>query len=123
MRPTLDRDHRESLSSSGAIYQLIRQLKGGSQTAQVMAASALTQIARMSPELRIQVVQHLVGQLSATDPNVRQRAGTALRDMNTKSDAAGGSAMDDAKVQREAAMAGGVAPLVELLARPPLPAG
>ena len=112
---SLDRDHRESLSSSGAIYQLIRQLKGGSQTAQVMAASALTQIARMSPELRIQVVQHLVGQLSATDPNVRQRAGTALRDMNTKSDAAGGSAMDDAKAQREAAMAGGVAPLVELL--------
>ncbi|KOO32623.1 hypothetical protein Ctob_013926 [Chrysochromulina tobinii] len=112
---SLDRDHREALSSSGAIYQLIRQLKGGSPTAQVMAASALTQIARMSPELRIQVVQHLVGQLSATDPNVRQRAGTALREMNTKSDAAGGSAMDDAKVQREAAMAGGVAPLVELL--------
>ena len=107
-----DRDNREALSSANACYQLIRQLRGGTDKAQGMAAVALTQLARMSTELRIQVVQSLVGLLSSADGDVRRRAGNALRDMNTKVE---GSGNEDTKGQREAAMAGGVAPLVELL--------
>lgn len=108
---SLERDNREALSSAGSITQLVRQLKGGSETAQTMAASALPQIARMSPELRIQVVQQLVNLLSSDQEDVRRRAGNTLRDMTVRQ---GGDPSSDAH-QRAAAMAGGVAPLVALL--------
>ena len=106
---SLDRDNRDALSRTGAIMQLVRQLKSGSEKAQNMASNALSQIARMSPDLRIQVTQQLVTLLGNSNADVRQRAGVALRDNN------GGDGGEDKKNQREAAMAGGVAPLVELL--------
>ena len=61
--------------------------------------------------LRIQVVQNLVSLLGSSDSDVRQRAGITLREMNTKGEGGG----EDTKAQKEAAMAGGVAPLVALL--------
>ena len=105
----LERDYREALTGSGAITQLVRQLKGGSECAQAMAASALSMIARMSPELRIQATTQLVSLLSSSSPDVRQRAGNTLRDMTA------GKGGEDTATQRAAAMAGGVAPLVSLL--------
>ena len=108
---TLERDYKDAIARTQAITQLVRQLKGGTEVTQHMASQALTQIARMSPELRIQVTQQLVTLLGDPDADVRQRAGTALRE-NSSSDANG---TEDAKLQKEAVMAGGVAPLVELL--------
>ena len=105
---SLERDYRDALSRAGAIIQLTRQLKSGSEKAQGLASSSLTQIARMSPELRVQVTQQLVTLLSSSNADVRQRAGNALRDNS----ADGG---DDSKNQREAVMSGGVGPLVDLL--------
>ena len=105
---SLDRKNRDALSRTGAIAQLVRQLKGGSDKAQVLASNALSQIARISGDLRIQVTQQLVTLLGSSNADVRQRAGTALRDDTSE----GG---EDKKHQREAAMAGGVGPLVELL--------
>lgn len=108
---TLQRDYRDAISRTQAIFQLVRLLRSGTEAAQQMASMALTQIARMSSELRVQVTQQLVTLLGDDDANVRQRAGTALRDNNDGE----GKRSDDAKHQKEAVMSGGVAPLVELL--------
>jgi len=62
----------------------------------------------MSADLRIQVTQQLVTLLGNPSEEVRQRSGKVLRDMNQGNG-------EDAKLQKEAAMAGGVGPLVELL--------
>ena len=105
---TLNRDNKDALSRTPAISQLVRQLKGGSEECQKLSSDALTQIARMSGELRIQVTQQLVTLLRNPNPDVRQRAGFVLRDMNEGNG-------EDSKHQKEAAMAGGVGPLVELL--------
>lgn len=105
---TLDRDNKDALSRTPVILNLVRLLKGGSDKAQKMSADALTQIARMSAELCIQVTQQLVTLLSSTNADVRKRAGRVLHGMNDNSS-------EDSKRQKEAAMAGGVAPLVELL--------
>ena len=43
-----------------AIFQLVRMLKGGSERSQKLSADALTQIARMTTDLRIQVTQWAV---------------------------------------------------------------
>ena len=109
---SLDADHREALDRAGAVTQLVRQLKGGSESSQTMAACALPQLARLSSEMRIQVVQQLVQLLSSESTDVRQRAGNTLRVMTVR-DKDGGADVDAA--QRAAAMAGGVAPLVALL--------
>ena len=105
---TLDRDNKDALARTPVILQSVRMLKGGSDKAQKQSADALTQIARMSAELRIQVTQQLVTLLGNANPDVRQRAGKVLKEMN---DGQG----EDQKNQKEAAMAGGVSPLVELL--------
>ena len=101
-----DSDNRGAIAKAGAIPQLVRQLKEGSEKAQSMAAAALSQIALKSAEYRVQVTQQLVGLLGSANAEVRQRAGYALRDMGAE----GG---DDS--QKTVAMAGGVAPLVALL--------
>lgn len=104
---TLDRDNKDALQKTPVILNLVRLLKGGSDKAQKLSADALIQIARMSAELRIQVSQQLVTLLSMTNADVRERASRVLHDMND-------TTAEDLKSQREAAMAGGVAPLVEL---------
>ena len=113
---SLDRDNlggsvRDALSRAMAIKHIVRQLEIGSEKSQNMASNALAQIALMSSGLRVQVTQHLVSLLSSPNPDVRQRAGAALRD-NSEGGEAGG---DTKKVQRDAVMSGGVQPLVELL--------
>ena len=113
---SLDRDNlggsvRDALSRALAIKHIVRQLEIGSEKSQNMASNALAQIALMSSGLRVQVTQHLVSLLSSPNPDVRQRAGAALRD-NSEGGEAGG---DTKKVQRDAVMSGGVQPLVELL--------
>ena len=107
---SLEPDNREPLSSAGSITQLVRQLKGGSETAQTLAAEALIQIARMGPELRVQVVQQLVALLSSESNDVRQRSGNTLREMSVNKQGS-----EDPAHQRAAAAAGGVGPLVQLL--------
>ena len=104
---SLDRGNRDAFSRIGSVVQLVRQLKSGSEEAQSLASEALTNIARMSADLRIQVTGQLVTLLSSTNADVRQRAGTTLRNNNADS---GGQ-----KQQRQAAVSGGVAPLVDLL--------
>ena len=91
-----------------AIVQLVRLLKNGSDRAQKVSADALSQIARMSTELRIQVTQWLVTLLANPNADVRQRAGRVLQEMNEGKG-------EDQKVSRDAAGAGGVEKLVELL--------
>ena len=76
--------------------------------AQKLSADSLTQIARMSTELRVQVTQWLVTLLANQNADVRQRAGRVLYEMN---EGKGESAQNS----RDAAMAGGVEKLVELL--------
>ena len=105
---SLERDNRDAISRTGTVIQLVRQLKSGTEKAQKMASDALSNVARMSADLRIQVTQQLVTLLGSNNADVRQRAGAALRDDNSD----GG---DDKKHQREAAISGGVGPLVELL--------
>lgn len=104
---SLERENKEALSRSPAISQLVRMIKGGSDRAQQTSADALTQMAVISPELRNQVTQQLIPLLSSTNVDVRKRAGAVLHAMNT------GPANDD-KDKKEATLAGGVAPIVEL---------
>lgn len=105
---SLDRDNREALQKKGSIAQLVRQLKGGSERSQKLSASALTQIARITAELRIHVIQQVVTLLSNREEDVRKRAGAVLQDMNIGTG-------EVVKHQKEAALAAGVGPLVELL--------
>ena len=109
------REYRQALTrlsllreEENAIAQLVRLLKGGSERAQKNSAEALTQIARMSTELRIQVTQWLVTLLANPNADVRQRAGKVLQEMNEGKG-------EDQKVSRDAAMAGGVEKLIDLL--------
>ena len=62
----------------------------------------------MSTELRIQVTQWLVTLLANPSADVRQRAGKVLQEMNEGKG-------EDQKVSRDAAVAGGVEKLVDLL--------
>ena len=77
---SLDRDNKDAFARTGAVVQLVRQLKSGSEKSQAMASEALPNVARMSADLRIQVTQQLVILLGSNNADVRQRAGTVLRD-------------------------------------------
>ena len=102
---SLENANIEAFAKTGVIVQLVNQLNGGSEAAQKLAASALTQAARMSIKMRIQVSQQIVLLLTSASAEVRQRAGALLR-----------GALDTSKqVQKEATTASGVGPLVDLL--------
>ena len=105
---SFDRENRDAFARTGSVVQLVRQLRSGAEEAQTMASDALTNIARLSADLRAQVTAQLVILLSSNKADVRQRAGTTLRNNNAE----GG---EGKKQQRQAAVSGGVAPLVDLL--------
>ena len=105
---SLDRDNRDAFSRTGSVVQLVRQLKSGSDEAQAMASDSLTNIARISADLRIQVTAQLVTLLSNNNADVRQRAGTTLRNNNSEGN-------EEKRRQKQAAISSGVGPLVDLL--------
>jgi vacuolar protein 8 len=101
-------ENRDAFTRTSCAVQLVRQLKSGSEEAQSMASDALSNLAQVSADLRVQVTTELVKLLSSNKADVRQRAGTTLRNNN----ASGGDAK---RHQKQAATQGGVAPLVDLL--------
>ena len=103
---SLDPENRGALSKWGAIPQLAKQLRSGTSSGQVNAALGLSQIALKSPQHRVQVTAQLIQLLGAPEPEVRQRAWTALKDM-----AAEGGSESRMTVQ----MAGGIDRFVSLL--------
>ena len=103
---TLTPENRGALSKWGAIPQLTRQLSEGTPSAQINAASALSQLALKSAQHRVQVTAQLIELLGSPEPSVRQRAWKALKDM-----AAEGGNDSTMTVQ----MAGGIDRFVKLL--------
>jgi len=78
----LDPENRDALARENMIPQLAKQLRGGSSSCQLNAASALSQIALTTPQHRVQVTAELILLLGADSMDVRQRAFTALQDMS-----------------------------------------
>ena len=103
---SLGPENRGALSKWGAIPQLARQLREGTASAQMNAASGLSQIALKSAQHRVQVTAQLIELLGSPDSSVRQRAWNALKDM-----AAEGGTDSQMTVQ----MAGGIDRFVKLL--------
>ena len=104
---SLDRDNKEALQRTGSIAQLVRMLRGGTEKSQKVSADALGQITRMSTDLRIQVTTQVVTLLTNLNQDVRQRASKVLREMN--------EGKGDEVASKEAAVAAGVKPTVDLL--------
>ena len=105
--------YADSMQRTQVIPQLVRQLKGGTETTQQLAQKALSHIARMSDKLRVQVTQQLVTLLGDKDAGVRQRAGTTLRDNNSSEK--GAESKGEMRKAAMAVLSSGIAPLVELL--------
>ena len=103
---SLEAENRGALSKAGAIPQLAAQLRDGTPQAMVAAASALAQLSHKSPQYRVQVTAQLIKLLGSEVEEVRQRAGTALKDM---------SADKGSDSQMTVAMAGGIERFVALL--------
>ena len=104
---SLDPENRIALSKAGAIPQLAYQLRDGTPAAMSAAASALAQLSLKSPQYRVQATAHPIKLLGSDMPEeVRQRAGTALKDLSAER---GGDS------QMTVAMAGGIERFVALL--------
>ena len=99
-------DNRGALSKAGAIPLLARQLEVGTPLAMSAGASALSQLALSSTEVRIQVTAELIILLGSDVESVRKRAGGALKDMAAE----GGS-----HSQMSVSMSGGIDRFVSLL--------
>ena len=106
---SLDAEMRASLSKAGAIPQLAAQLSIGTTASMSAAASALSQIALVSSQYRIQVTAQLIKLFSSDVEGVRQRAGAALQGMSES-----GRSGSDTQ-QMTVAMAGGMDRFVTLL--------
>ena len=104
----VDPTKRGAIADAGAVPQLVKQLRDGTEAGQGMAAGALSQIALQSTEHRSGVTQELVVLLGSKEEKVRRRASAALRDTA----AAGGS---DGREMALIAFAGGIMPLFNLL--------
>jgi hypothetical protein len=128
---SLDDDNQDAFARTGIIGQLEIQLNGGCEAAQRLAANTLTNIAKISISLRKQVrssalmTSDCIAQISISPRNqvslnlvkllvspsedMRKRAGALLQD---EKEGLGGASK---QLQKETVIAGGVAPLVELL--------
>ena len=128
---SLDDDNQDAFARTGIIGQLEIQLNGGCEAAQRLAANTLTNIAKISISLRKQVrssalmTSDYIAQISISPRNqvslnlvkllvspsedMRKRAGALLQD---EKEGLGGASK---QLQKETVIAGGVAPLVELL--------
>ena len=102
------KDNREALMQTNMIVECARQLQGGSATAQTLASSVLSRLARMSVGLRVQVTQQLQALLLSESTDVRRRASLTLHDEG----ASKSPRPDEHKV---ALMAAGVVSLLGLL--------
>ena len=103
---SLDPENRNTLSKAGAIPELATQLRDGTPDAMVAAASALTLLSLKAPQYRVQVTAQLIKLLGSEDEHVRQRAGSALKDLSTDK---------GSDSQMTIAMAGGIERFVVLL--------
>ena len=128
---SLDDDNQDAFARTGIIGQLEIQLNGGCEAAQRLAANTLTNIAKISISLRKQVrssalmTSDCIAQISISPRNqvslnlvkllvspsedMRKRAGALLQDEKE------GLGCASKQLQKETVIAGGVAPLVELL--------
>ena len=105
----LDLQNREALVKTDLIPELTRQLTNSSDAAITIAEKALTLMAHLSPILRVRVIQEAATLLRHKGEGVRRRS---LNLLNGQSELWRACSRQQ---QREAVLAGGISPLVDLI--------